>query len=90
MNLDDDFFGKHKWIEYKVWRHLRNPLIFPIRDKIHYLKNEEECRQFYSDLRLEKVNASYVSYYEKDFEMLSDEGFSRMFFHYIASPLVAS
>lgn len=85
----DDFFGDYTWIDKLSGKGLTSTLLFPMKDEIFYFKSEEECNLFLFDTELLEGLALPESY-NSNFDMLSDESFSRIFFYSLCAPLVAS
>eukprot|EP00551_Chaetoceros_affinis_P006677 CAMPEP_0203670752 /NCGR_PEP_ID=MMETSP0090-20130426/6741_1 /ASSEMBLY_ACC=CAM_ASM_001088 /TAXON_ID=426623 /ORGANISM="Chaetoceros affinis, Strain CCMP159" /LENGTH=563 /DNA_ID=CAMNT_0050535681 /DNA_START=93 /DNA_END=1784 /DNA_ORIENTATION=- len=85
----DDFFGRHTCIDNLINRGMSSTFIFPMQDKDYISPSLEETEQIVKDLTLVEGEALPMSY-NSDFDMLSDESFSRTFFYSIFAPLVAA
>lgn len=85
---EDDFFGKFTCIDNLTQKGMRSTFLFPMKDKILLAESIDQAQRIAEDLELVEGKALPKSYHS-DFDMLSDESFSRTFFYSIFAPLVA-
>lgn len=83
---EDDLFTKYTFIEKFTGRALRNKLLFPLEDSTIYVSSEEAA-SIAEDLQLVEGQAQPVTY-TTDFNMLTDESFSRIFFYGMGAVLL--
>ncbi len=67
---------------------LRSDVLFPLDDNIEYFKDNEEALRVMKDLKITQGEAMPVTY-NTDFNMETDESFSRIFFYGIGACLIA-
>ena len=84
---EDDLFGKYTFIEKLIGRALRNRILLPLEDSNLMVKDEEKLASVLNDLKLEPGKALSTSY-NTDFNMQTDESFSRIFFYGMGSVLL--
>jgi hypothetical protein len=84
----DDNFGDYTFMEKLTGKALRNRCILPLEDSAVMLKDDELAERFLNDLLLEQGKALPVTY-NTDFNMKTDESFSRIFFYGMGSVLLA-
>lgn len=85
---EDDQFGKYTFVEKMLGKALRNRLFFPMEDSAVILKDDQLAARVLSDLKLEQGKALPITY-TTDFNMQTDESFSRIFFYGLGSVLLA-
>lgn len=85
---EDDFFGKFTCIDNITQKGMRSTCLFPMVDKVLVASSIDEAKQIAKDLKLVSGEALPETY-NTDFDMQSDESFSRMFFYSLFAPLVA-
>lgn len=84
----DDNFGDYTCIEKLTGAALRNRCILPLDDSAIILKDDELAERLLNDLKLAQGQALPVTY-NTDFNMVTDESFSRIFFYGMGSVLLA-
>ena len=77
---EDDMFSKYTCGEKLLGRVLRNRCLLPLDDSDIFLEGNEEAAALLKDLKLEQGKAFPVTY-NTDFNMETDESFSRIFFY---------
>lgn len=80
---EDDLFTKYTCIEKFVGATLRNTILFPMKDTAVYTYSDEILR----DVKLGEGQAQPESY-NSNFEMQSDESFSRIYFYGMGATLL--
>jgi len=85
---EDDFFGKYTCMDSLTNKGMSSTFLFPMQDRTVTIESEEVAKQVARDLDLVEGKALPVSY-NSDFDMLTDESFSRIFFFSLGAPLVA-
>jgi len=83
----DDLFGDYTCMEKLIGKALRNRCILPLEDSAEMLKDDELAERFFNDLLLEEGKALPVTY-NTDFNMKTDESFSRLFFYGMGAVLL--
>lgn len=81
----DDMFTKYTCIEKVLGKTLRNTVIFPMKDTATYTHSNDVLR----GVKLGEGQAQPKSY-NTDFDMQSDESFSRVFFYGMGATLLAA
>ena len=82
---EDDLFTRYTCVEKITGKVIRNTLIFPMKDTAVYTNSSEVL----SDVELGEGQAQPRSY-NTDFDMQSDESFSRIFFYGMGATLLAA
>lgn len=82
---EDDLFTKYTFFEKFIGAALRNTLLFPMKDTVVYTDSDEILR----DVKLGEGQAQPKSY-NTNFDMQSDESFSRIFFYGMGATLLAA
>jgi len=85
---EDDFFSKYSCIEKLTGVAMRNRFLLPLEDSLHYFESNKVASRVMTDLKCNEGQAQPTSY-NTDFNMLTDESFSRIFFQGIGCPLIA-
>lgn len=85
---EDDLFGSYSCIDNLTNKGLSSTLLFPMKDKIELPISMEQAQYVAEDLDLVEGRALPTSY-NSDFDMLSDESFSRTFFYSMFATLIA-
>lgn len=85
---EDDNFGKYTFMEKILGKAMRNRLFFPMEDSDVILKDDSLAERVLGDLKLEQGLALPITY-TNDFNMQTDESFSRIFFYGMGSVLLA-
>jgi hypothetical protein len=82
---EDDLFTRYTCLEKTIAAVTRNTLIFPMKDTAVYTNSSEVLRA----VKLGEGQAQPTSY-NTDFDMQSDESFSRIFFYGMGATLLAA
>lgn len=82
---EDDLFTKYTCFEKFVGATLRNTVLFPMKDTAVYTDSDEILR----DVKLGEGQAQPKSY-NSNFDMQSDESFSRIFFYGMGATLLVA
>ena len=85
---EDDFFGKYTCIDSAINKGMSSSCLLPMIDQTTFFDSPEQADRVVKDLDLVEGMALPESY-DTDFDMLSDESFSRIFFYGLCAPLVA-
>ncbi len=85
---EDDNFGKYTCTESVIGKGTRSTKLFPMKDPIVYFDSKEHAEKFMKEVELAQGMGNPLSYNEKEFDMVSDESFSRIFFFGIGAPLL--
>jgi hypothetical protein len=85
---EDDNFGSYTCIEKLTGIAVRNRCLLPLEDSNIILKDDDLAERVLNDLKLEQGKALPVTY-TTDFNMVTDESFSRIFFYGMGSVLLA-
>ena len=85
---EDDLFGKYTTLEKIVGVAMRNRLLLPLEDHDLVLGDDELAERISDDLKFE-MGKALPQTYNTDFNMLTDESFSRIFFYGMGSVLIA-
>lgn len=85
---EDEFFGKYTCIDSVINKGMSSTCLLPMIDKTVFFDSPEHAARFAKDLDLVGGKALPETY-NSDFDMLSDESFSRIFFYSLGAPLVA-
>lgn len=86
---EDEFFGKYTFIDSATNKGMSSTCLLPMIDKTVFLAKPEDALRIAQDLELVEGRALPESY-NSDFDMLSDESFSRTFFYSIFASLIAA
>ena len=84
---EDDLFSKYTFIEKLTGIALRNRIILPLDDSDKQLDGDEQAAALLKDLKLTEGQALPETY-NTDFNMNTDESFSRIFFYGMGSVLL--
>lgn len=84
----DDLFGRYTILEKIVGVATRNRLLLPLEDHDLVLGDDELAARISDDLKFE-MGKALPQTYNTDFNMLTDESFSRIFFYGMGSVLIA-
>lgn len=85
---EDDNFGKYTCTDSLMGKGIRSTLLFPMRDPIEYFDSKEDAATLMKETELAQGMANPLSYCDQQFEMITDEGFSRIFFFGMGAPLI--
>jgi hypothetical protein len=85
---EDDLFSKYTFLEKLTGSALRNRIIFSL-DDTDYKVSDEDAAIAMIDLKMAEGQANPETY-NIDFNMLTDESFSRIFFYGMGSALIAA
>jgi len=85
---EDDNFGAYSLFKRLYVLSLRNRFFLPLEDSEIILKNDELAERILIDLKLEPGKALPITY-ESDFNMVTDESFSCIFFYGMGTVLLA-
>jgi len=84
---EDDSFTKYTFIEKLIGIALRNRIILPLDDSRKQLDGDEQAAALLKDLKMTEGQALPETY-NTDFNMNTDESFSRIFFYGMGSVLL--
>ena len=85
---EDDVFSQYTWVEKIVGKATRNRFLLPLDDSGVMFEDDKQAARFLKDLKLEEGKAFPINY-NTDFNMLTDESFSRIFFYGMGAVLLA-
>ena len=85
---EDDLFAKYTFIEKFTRIALRNRFILPLRDSDKQFDGDEQAAALLEDLKMTEEQALPKTY-NTDFNMNTDESFSRIFFYGMGAVLLA-
>mmetsp|Transcript_8167 Transcript_8167/g.11665 ORF Transcript_8167/g.11665 Transcript_8167/m.11665 type:complete len:310 (-) Transcript_8167:912-1841(-) len=84
---EDDLFGHYTLMEGIKAAAIRNRFLFPLEDQDIMLEDDEQAKRIMNDLKLVMGKALPITY-NSDFNMLTDESFSRIFFYGMGAVLL--
>lgn len=89
---EDDLFGESSSIEDVFLDAIRDSNIFPLEDAVFNANSDEDVEAFLNELKLGLVSegGAFPDSYNSNFDMISDESFSRMFFFGFGVPIMAA